>query len=74
MFDYMFYRAYENTKWELNKKMPMLIYASSWLRDGVETFCGSLLLEEDEKYTDRILSSSPHYFLVSYEVRELDNK
>jgi len=67
-------RAYENTKWELNKKIPLLLYASSWQRDGVETFCGSLLLEENEKYTDRILSSSPHYFLVSYEVRELNDK
>ncbi|MCZ4696028.1 DUF5041 domain-containing protein [Ancylomarina euxinus] len=66
-------KAYANTKWELNKKIPLLVYASSWERDGSEIICGSLLLEENEKGTDRILSSSPHYFIVSYEVREINN-
>lgn len=69
---YFSLRAYSNTKWKLDKKIPMLIYAASWERDGFQTFCGAVVLEENEKYTERILSSSPHYFLVSYRITEMN--
>ncbi|BAX81825.1 DUF5041 domain-containing protein [Labilibaculum antarcticum] len=65
-------RNYSKTKWKLDKKIPLLIYASSWERNGFQTFCGAVVLEENEKYTERILSSSPHYFLVSYRITEMN--
>lgn len=61
-------RAYIESKWALNEKMPLLIYASSWKdkKYGFQRFCGSVNLKIGDKDTDELLSSSPHYYLVSY--------
>jgi len=64
-------RRYKNTAWQINKKIPLLVYASSWKDErGNERFCGAVNMVENEKFTERIISSSPHYFLISYKVSD----
>lgn len=61
-------RPYLDTKWILNEKIPLLVYASSW-RDkkfGFHRFCGVVNLSRNDKETDELLNSSPHYYMISY--------
>jgi len=69
-------RSYTNTIWQLNKKIPMLIFASSWKdkKYGFQRFCEAVNLVENDKDTEELLSFSPHYFLLSYTVSEVDNE
>jgi len=66
------WRRYTDTKWELNKKIPLLIYASSWLdkKNGLRRFCGAKYLKENDKDTDELLNHSPNYVKISYVVCE----
>jgi hypothetical protein len=67
------WRNYLNTTWKLNKKIPLMVFASSWedKKYGFQRFCGVVNLIENEKGTNELLSSSPHYFSVSYLVTEI---
>ncbi len=64
-------RAYIDTKWLANEKVPLLVYASSWLdkKHGFQRFCGVVNLSKNDKDTNELLSSSPHYYMVSYHVK-----
>ena len=66
-------RAYIDSEWALNEKMPLLLYASSWKgkKWGFQRFCGPVNLKKGNKDTDELLSSSPHYYLVSYIVTDV---
>lgn len=65
-------RSYTDTKWSLNKKIPLLVYASSWKdkRRGFQRFCGVVNLSRNNKETDALLTSSPHYYMISYLISE----
>lgn len=61
-------RSYPDTKWILNEKIPLLVYASSWKdkKGDFQRFCGVVNLSRNDKETDELLNSSPHYYMVSY--------
>ena len=63
---------YTDTKWQLNKKIPLLIYASSWLDEkyNIRRFCGVNTLIEGDKDTIELLNSSRNYVKISYLVSE----
>jgi hypothetical protein len=67
------FRSYLDTKWCLNEKVPLLVYASSWKdeKHGFQRFCGVVNLTRNNKETDELLSSSPHYYSISYLVKEI---
>ena len=68
----LYWRKYTDTKWELNKKIPLLIRASSWLdkKYGVRRFCGVRYLKENEEGTNELLKYSPNYVKISYIISE----
>ncbi len=72
-YDDSFYnlRSYAETKWTLNEKIPLLVYASSWKdkKRGFQRFCGVVNLSRNDKDTDELLDSSPHYYMISYIVK-----
>ena len=67
---YYNWRSFINPTWRLNKKNPLMIYASSWTdkKYNVQRFCGTMNLKEDDIATNELLKESPHYFLFSYKV------
>jgi len=66
------WRRYSSTNWVLDKKVPLLVCASSWKDgNGRQRFCGVVDLSIDKKRTEELLSQSPHYFVISYKVSEL---
>jgi len=69
-------RPFINTTWALNKKIPLLVFASSWedKKYAVQRFCGSSELEVNDKESDRLLSHSPHYFLFSYKIVNVEDE
>lgn len=64
-------RRYKPRPLEYGRKTPMLVCASFWYdeRFDVVRFCGVNQLSEGEAGSEELLSSSPHYFLFSYEIR-----
>lgn len=76
--DRQFYnwRSYTETHWKLNKKVPLMVFASSWQdkRYDFHRFCGRVTLEEGEEGTEELLRESPTYVLFSYIVRTLPTK
>lgn len=64
------WRTYKETSWKLNKKVPLMVFASSWRDEayGFERFCGVMHLTENGKYTNELLSFSPAYAIISYRV------
>ena len=64
-------RSYVDTKWKLNKKQPLLVYASSWKdkKWGFQRFCGVSELKEDDENSNELLTSSPHYYMISYIIK-----
>lgn len=70
---YYKWRSYINSIWKLNKKIPLMIYASSWTdkKYGFQRFCGTMNLKENDSDTNELLRESPHYFLFSYIVINL---
>ena len=68
----LYWRRYTETEWKLNKKIPLLIYASTWLdeKNGFRRFCGPNNLKEDDKDTIDLLKYSPNYVKLSYIVCE----
>jgi hypothetical protein len=73
--DEQFYnwRFFKDAQWELNRKIPLMVFASSWedKRYGFHRFCGVVNLEEGEEGTEELLEYSPAYVLFSYEVRPM---
>jgi hypothetical protein len=67
-------RNYLNPIWKLNKKIPLMIYASSWKDGEGQRFCGTMNLSENDELTNELLSLTPNYFLVSYIVTDIDMK
>lgn len=67
------WRKYLTTLWKLNKKIPILVYASSWFDKeiGFHRFCGATNLSDNDPQTIELLSLSPHYYMVSYVVTEI---
>ncbi len=67
------WRAYEETKWKLNKKIPLLVFASSWLdkKLNLHRFCGVVNLKENDKRTQELLSYSPNYVIINYKISEI---
>ena len=65
---FFIWREYKDTHWTLNKKTPLLIYASSWLdkKYNIQRFCGVVKLKENDEKTIELLTSSPNYIIVSY--------
>jgi hypothetical protein len=66
------WREFEKTPWEIDKKVPLLIFASSWLdkKHDFHRFCGVVMLNEGDKETKQLLRSSPNYIIISYQVSE----
>ncbi|GAA4327221.1 hypothetical protein GCM10023115_24930 [Pontixanthobacter gangjinensis] len=66
------WRQYSDTTWELNKKIPLLIFASSWLdkKYNFHRFCGVVKLKDNDKQTNELLNSSPNYIVISYKITE----
>lgn len=64
-------RRYKPRLLEYGRKTPMLVFASPWYDERFEVvrFCGVSQLTEGETASEELLSSSPHYFLFSYEIR-----
>jgi hypothetical protein len=67
------WREFEDAKWKLNEKIPLLIFASSWLdkKYNIHRFCGVVNLKENDKETTELLTSSPNYIVINYKISEL---
>lgn len=65
-------REYVDVDWRLNTEIPLMIYASSWYDEHVDSqrFCGVVNLSKNGEMTEELLSNSPHYFVVNYKVTE----
>lgn len=68
------WRAYEDTKWKLNKKIPLLVFASSWLdkKYNFHRFCGVVKLKEGDERTAELLKYSPNYIVINYKISEIE--
>lgn len=69
-FQYYNTRIYKDTRWVLGQDIPLFVYASSWYdsKSDLERFCGIVNLSIGNEDTAELLSSSPHYYMVSYKV------
>ncbi len=69
-------RDFKETKWELNKKIPLLIFASSWrdVKYNYQRFCGVVNLSVGDEDTKLLLDRSPKYFEIYYKVLENKDK
>ncbi|MBE9510375.1 MAG: DUF5041 domain-containing protein [Bacteroidetes bacterium] len=69
------WRSYSITSWKLDKKIPLMVYASSWKdkKYGFHRFCGVVNLSQNDERTEKLLSSSPHYFVIYYKVTDIEN-
>ena len=69
------WRSYTDTRWKLDKKVPLMVFASSWedKRFGFHRFCGVVHLAEDDARTEELLTSSPNYIVLNYLVREIQS-
>ncbi|MBZ9618997.1 DUF5041 domain-containing protein [Psychroflexus lacisalsi] len=68
------WREYENTQWKLNTKVPLLIFASSWLDKeyNFHRFCGVVKLKENDERTQELLDYSPNYIVINYKISEIE--
>jgi len=67
-------RYYLDTEYKVDKKIPLMIYASSWYDEQIDNhrFCGAVNLKSGTKETKELLKHSPHYFIVNYKVTEIE--
>lgn len=67
------WRAYKESKWKLDRKVPLLIFASSWLdnQHNFHRFCGVVNLKENDKRTQELLDHSPNYIVINYKISEI---
>lgn len=68
----LYWRRYTDTNWELNKKVPLLICASSWFDPEINMhrFCGVNTLKVNDAGTNELLNKSPNYVIYSLLVSE----
>ncbi len=68
------WREYINTEWKPDQKIPLMIFASSWLdkKFNIHRFCGVVKLEEGDKWTEELLNFSPSYIVINYKVSEYE--
>ena len=66
------WRSYYKTNWELNKKIPLMVFASSWKdkKYGFDRFCGVTHLTDNGEATNELLDLSPSYVMIYYRVTE----
>ena len=64
------WRSFIDPTWKINKKIALMIYASSWTdkKYKIQRFCGTMNLKEGDNATNELLKESPHYYLFSYKV------
>lgn len=69
---FFLWREYKETNWEPDQKIPLMIFASSWLdkKYNFHRFCGVVKLSEGDERTDELLTSSPNYIIINYKVSE----
>lgn len=68
---YYEWRRYSQTDWELNKEIPLLVYAISWYDAGLQMF--RMLRREDLSYSEhnqQELATWEHYYTISYKIFE----
>lgn len=70
---FFLWRSFSDSHWQLNKRIPLMVFASSWWDDQykIHRFCGVVRLREKDKDTEELLQKSPTYIMISYEVNEL---
>ena len=68
------WRSFTDAHWELNKKVPLMVFASSWKdkRFDFHRFCGVVNLKEGDKGTEELLQESPTYVVFSYQISPVD--
>lgn len=68
------WRSFTDAHWELNKKVPLMVFASSWKDKHYDfhRFCGVVNLKEGEEGTEELLQESPAYVMFSYLVSPED--
>lgn len=66
------WRRYTQTAWQLNKDIPLLVFASSWTDKeyGFDRFCGVAHLTDNGEETNELLTLSPSYIKIYYTVKE----
>ena len=69
---FFLWREYKETAWKPNQKIPLMVFASSWLdkKYNFHRFCGVAKLSEGDEGTDELLNSSPNYIVINYKVSE----
>lgn len=64
---------YENTKWKLDEKVPLLLCGSSWIdSNGISRFCSATNMGNNSRSLE-LLDSSPHYYIISYIIEEFED-
>ena len=68
------WREYKNTHWKKGESIPLMIFASSWYdkKYNLHRFCGVTTLSEGDEDTIELLTSSPNYIIISYQVNDID--
>ena len=66
------WREFEKTVWKIDQKVPLLVFASSWLdkKYDFHRFCGVVKLNKDNEETKELLSLSPNYIIISFLITE----
>ena len=68
------WRAYQDTQWKMNQKVPLMIFASSWLDKtyNFHRFCGVINLKENDEDTQELLDYSPNYIVINYKISQAE--
>lgn len=65
---------YKNKLVEMNKNIPIMLYGTMWhdKEYNVYRFCGRdyLTNEENDEDTKEFLTSSPHFYIISYRIEK----
>ena len=69
------WREFEKTTWKVDKKVPLLVFASSWLdkKNDFHRFCGVVKLNKDNEGTKELLNFSPNYIIISFLITEYED-
>lgn len=68
-------RDFEDAEWKQNEKIPLFIFASSWLdtKNDIHRFCGAVTLRQNDKDTELLLERSPLYYVINYKIEKVKN-
>lgn len=68
---------YKNRQVQQNKNIPLMLYGTMWHDEefNIYRFCGRDYLtdESDDEATEELMSSSPHYYIISYRIENPNN-